>query len=107
MRTSALLGVVGTVAFDFQASYDELNPDDDDYRFYATLAIEVGAQRVLDLGCGTGRLARLMAAQGIHVVGIDPDPDMLRVASSKPTVGHIDWRRGYSDNPAQTLLISW
>jgi SAM-dependent methyltransferase len=86
------------VAFDFQASYDELNPDDDDYRCYTALAIEIGAQRVLDLGCGTGRLARLIAAQGIHVVGIDPDPDMLRVASSKPTIGHIDWRRGYSDN---------
>ena len=86
------------MAFDFQASYDELNPGDDDYRFYAALAVEVGAGRVLDLGCGTGTLARLMAAQGIHVVGIDPDPDMLRVASSKPAAGHIDWRRGYSDS---------
>jgi SAM-dependent methyltransferase len=98
------------VAFDFQASYDELNADDDDYRFYAALALEVGARRVLDLGCGTGRLARLMAAQGIHVVGIDPDPDMLRVASGKPAVGHIDWRCGYSDsadpNSADLVVMS-
>jgi SAM-dependent methyltransferase len=86
------------VAFDFHASYGELNPDDADYRFYSALAVEVGARRVLDLGCGTGTLARLMAAQGINVVGIDPDPDMLRVASSKPAAGHIDWRHGYSDS---------
>jgi len=26
------------VSFDFQAAYDELNPADDDYRFYAALA---------------------------------------------------------------------
>jgi len=31
-----------------------------------------GAQRVLDLGCGEGQLARRIAALGAEVVGIDP-----------------------------------
>jgi hypothetical protein len=33
------------VGFDFQAAYDELNPADDDYRFYAALAASAGVSR--------------------------------------------------------------
>lgn len=83
------------MSFDFQAAYDELNPADHDYRFYAALAASLGAQRVLDLGCGTGTLARLLADAGHAVVAIDPDPEMLRVARAKDS--RVDWRLGYSD----------
>jgi 2-polyprenyl-3-methyl-5-hydroxy-6-metoxy-1,4-benzoquinol methylase len=68
------------VSFDFQAAYDELNPADDDYRFYAALAARAGAVRAADLGCGTGTLARMLADGGARVTGADPDPAMLRVA---------------------------
>lgn len=89
------------MTIDFQASYDELNPNDHDYRFYADLAAERGTQKAIDLGCGTGTLARLLAAQGIEVMAVDPDPDMLRVAASKDvaraTSGQIHWLLGYSD----------
>jgi SAM-dependent methyltransferase len=37
-------------------------------------------QRVLDLGTGTGFLARGFAARGCCVVGLDPSPEMLREA---------------------------
>jgi SAM-dependent methyltransferase len=86
------------VSFDFQEAYDELNPSHDDYRFYAALAHELDATRVLDLGCGTGVLARILASGGHTVVGIDPDPDMLRVARGKPGADQVDWRLGYSDS---------
>jgi SAM-dependent methyltransferase len=85
------------MAFDFAAAYDELNSDDHDYRFYAALADELGATSVLDLGCGTGTLTRLLAARGRAAVGIDPDPEMLRVASQRPGGADIDWRLGFSD----------
>jgi SAM-dependent methyltransferase len=78
------------------AAYDDLNADDDDYRFYAALADEVGATSVLDLGCGTGTLTRLLAAHGRPAIGIDPDPEMLRVAHAKPSA--VDWRLGRSDS---------
>ena len=35
------------------------------------------SQRWIDAGCGTGRLSRLLAAQGAHVVGVDAAEEML------------------------------
>lgn len=37
-------------------------------------------QRVLDLGCGTGRHAAMIAERGADVVGVDVDPSMLAKA---------------------------
>lgn len=85
------------MVWDFAAAYDRLNPDVRDHRFYAALAGETGATRVVDLGCGTGRLARLLATAGRAVVGIDPDPAMLRVAAGQPGAGAVEWRLGSSD----------
>jgi SAM-dependent methyltransferase len=36
--------------------------------------------RVLDAGCGTGRVARELARRGFEAVGVDNDPSMLDVA---------------------------
>jgi SAM-dependent methyltransferase len=82
---------------DFAAAYDDLNPDDHDYRFYARLAAECGTTRVVDLGCGTGRLTRMLATGGRTAVGIDPDPEMLRVARLRPGGQFVEWRLGSSD----------
>jgi ubiquinone/menaquinone biosynthesis C-methylase UbiE len=39
-------------------------------------------QRVLDVGCGTGRFAVALAERGARVWGVDPSEDMLRQARS-------------------------
>lgn len=39
--------------------------------------------RVLDLGCGTGNAALLAAAPGVQVIGVDPSPRLLEVASER------------------------
>lgn len=38
---------------------------------------------VLDLACGTGTMARLMAQKGYDIIGVDSSEDMLSVAYSK------------------------
>ena len=38
---------------------------------------------VLDLGCGTGSLTRIMAAKGYDMIGVDYSPQMLQIAMDK------------------------
>jgi SAM-dependent methyltransferase len=46
----------------------------------ADLISAYSPRRVLDAGCGTGRVALELARRGIDVVGVDIDDSMLRVA---------------------------
>lgn len=48
--------------------------------------------RVLDAGCGTGRIAVRLAELGYDVVGLDVDPSMLAVAVADAP--ELDWRLG-------------
>lgn len=47
------------------------------------LLAETGGTRVLDAGCGTGRVAIELAVRGVTVVGIDADEQMLSSARTK------------------------
>lgn len=50
-------------------------------------------ERVLDIGCGNGALARQMAALGAEVVGIDFSPKMIDLARRRSTdVAAINYR---------------
>lgn len=48
-----------------------------------TLARADGLTRILDAGCGTGRVAIELTRRGFPVTGIDADPDMLATAREK------------------------
>ena len=47
---------------------------------------------LLDAGCGTGRIAIEAARRGVHVVGVDLDPQMLARASEKAP--GLEWKLG-------------
>jgi SAM-dependent methyltransferase len=46
-------------------------------------------ENVLDVGCGTGEHARLLATHGLVVDGIDVDPALLRIAERKHPSGRF------------------
>lgn len=47
----------------------------------------LGGRRILDAGCGTGRVAIELHRRGLVAVGVDNDADMLAVAAAKaPTI---------------------
>jgi 2-polyprenyl-3-methyl-5-hydroxy-6-metoxy-1,4-benzoquinol methylase len=69
--------------------YDAFDGDRDDLAAYLGIVRELGADRVLDVGCGTGCLAVLLADAGHTVVGADPAAASVEVARSKDPAGRI------------------
>ncbi|MGC5565020.1 class I SAM-dependent methyltransferase [Streptomyces sp. FR-108] len=76
------------------AVYDPLDPDRGDLDAYVRVVEEFGVRRVLDIGCGTGVFALLLADRGIEVVGVDPALASLDVARAKPGGGRVRWVHG-------------
>jgi SAM-dependent methyltransferase len=74
--------------------YDAFDGDRDDLAAYLAIADEVGAHVVLDVGCGTGNLALLLARRGRTVVGVDPAEASLDVARAKDRAGRVRWIHG-------------
>ncbi len=84
------------------ALYDDLDPVRGDLQTYVDLVAELGAQRVLDVGCGTGRLALMLAAAGCDVIGVDPAAASLAVARAKPNADRVRW----IDGDASTVSVT-
>ena len=63
----------------------------------------------IDLGCGTGQLTLPLAQRVRAVVGVDPEPDMLRLAAAAARdadVRTVSWVLGFdSDLPALAGLL--
>ena len=56
---------------------------------------------MIDVGCGTGTLAVMLAAHGVQVVGVDPAGPSLEVARRKPGADLVTWVQGTAtDLPA-------
>ncbi|MEU2674537.1 class I SAM-dependent methyltransferase [Streptomyces sp. NPDC007164] len=92
----------------FAAIYDVLESDRSDLEPYVRLAEELGARQVLDIGCGTGVLALLLADRGIEVVGVDPDAASVDVARGKPGSERVRWVHGDAGalEPLQVDLVT-
>ena len=72
-----------------------------DYGVYADYLLSLSGRprRVLDLACGTGRLAAALCERGCDVVAVDGSPEMLTVAR-----GRFDERAG-AEAETQPLFL--
>jgi ubiquinone/menaquinone biosynthesis C-methylase UbiE len=74
--------------------YDLWEGDRVDLPHYLSLVAEFGARSVLDVGCGTGNWACMLAEHGFDVVGLDPAAASLDVARAKPGAHRVRWIHG-------------
>lgn len=65
--------------------------------FYERLAREIGARRIVDLGCGTGLITRALAERDFEMIGVEPSALMLAVARRQPFGDRVDWIEGGAD----------
>jgi ArsR family transcriptional regulator len=69
-----------------RASDDNVLPNDDDrllQRALVELTVSQPLGDLLDIGCGQGRLLKLLASRAKRVVGVDIDPDARRLARTE------------------------
>jgi SAM-dependent methyltransferase len=87
---------------------DPFDPDRSDLDPYLAMVAEFGARSVLDVGCGTGRFACLLAQRGITVTGVDPDVGRITVARRKTGADLVTWIVGDAEDlpPLQVDLAT-
>ncbi len=66
-----------------------LDPEDRETQALFDFVGSFAGKRVLEIGCGNGRLTWRYAAKAAHVTGIDPNPDKIeRAIQSTPADLH-------------------
>lgn len=73
------------------AIYDAFDGQRHDLRPYLTIAHELQAKLVLDIGAGTGCLAELLNQEGFAVIAVEPAKASLDIARSKPKASATQW----------------
>jgi SAM-dependent methyltransferase len=76
--------------------YDRIRPSYPDGLVDDVVALVDSPCRILDIGCGTGRAAVLLAGRGAAGVGVEADPAMAAVATRNLAV-FPDWTVAVSD----------
>jgi SAM-dependent methyltransferase len=86
----------GVFGRDYAAAYDDLYQDknyvaesdliENIFKLYG----QAHVRRVLDLGCGTGGHAVVLAARGYDVMGIDRSPEMLERARARDSAARFE-----------------
>ncbi|MGO3136149.1 MAG: class I SAM-dependent methyltransferase [Agrococcus casei] len=76
--------------------YDAVNTWGADDEYFLKFGAGDGQSRILDLGCGTGRITLAIAQTGARVTGVDPDQPSVAAAQLKPGADRVEWIVGDS-----------
>jgi predicted RNA methylase len=93
----------------------ELDPEDREIQTLLEIAGDFGGRRVLEVGCGDGRLTWRYAGLAAQVVGIDPDAESI-IKASKETPAELRGRVQFEScelnqfewpEPFDMAIMSW
>lgn len=76
------------------AVYDIFDGERDDLDAYVSMVEELGASRVLDIGCGTGEFLLRLVPIGMETTGLDPAVASIDLARRKPGASQVRWIEG-------------
>lgn len=76
------------------AIYDHFDGKRTDLEHYLAIVRELKARSVLDIGCGTGSFATILAERGFEVTGVDPAQASIAIAQRKPFADMVRWVSG-------------
>jgi ubiquinone/menaquinone biosynthesis C-methylase UbiE len=90
-------------------------PPEHELREYGGIGL-VRHKRVIDVGCGDGRMALGCAPYASEVVGVDPDPEAIRLARRKARklgAANVRFKVGvaqelpFPDEHFDVVILSW
>jgi 16S rRNA A1518/A1519 N6-dimethyltransferase RsmA/KsgA/DIM1 with predicted DNA glycosylase/AP lyase activity len=91
----------------------QLDPEEHEIAALAALVPNLRSSRVVEVGCGDGRLTRRYAARAGSVLAFDPDEAAIAAFRSDPPPGNVDVRTETVDRidipegSADVVLLSW
>ena len=86
--------------------FDVLNAPERDHADVLANHLTLNRKSVLDVGCGAGRITRIMAQLGADVIGIDPGDRQLARARTAGQVNGESYIQGTAEHlPLQTSTI--
>ena len=59
-----------------------MQPIDSPLAVIRSVRSSIAGLKILDIGCGTGKFAEQLAAEGAEAVGVDPGVDAIRAATA-------------------------
>ncbi|MCZ8228740.1 class I SAM-dependent methyltransferase [Flavobacterium sp.] len=93
----------------YDAMYQTFINYTEEYNFYRSLLEKHHCQSVLEIGSGTGNLAKFFSQNSFNYIGLDVSEDMIAIAQKrtpKSTFIHGDMREFTLENPVDSILIT-
>ncbi|MDI6031593.1 class I SAM-dependent methyltransferase [Flavobacterium sp. LB2P84] len=99
----------GKMAAIFDAMYQTFIDYDEEYHFYNSLIQEKNCKTILEIGSGTGNLAKRFQEKNQDYIGLDYSQSMIAIAKERNKNGtfiHGDMRDFELEKPVDCILIT-
>jgi ubiquinone/menaquinone biosynthesis C-methylase UbiE len=92
-----------------------IDPEESEFEALLALAGDLTGQRVLEVGCGNGRITTHLAPHAAHITAIDPNEDRIAIAKAnlppeltdKISYLNLPLEELPPSEPFDMVLLSW